>query len=54
MLKEIEEQPNIIKRIFKGRLSLGDFTLHADAYHGMQQENYRFATFVACGTSHYA
>lgn len=54
MLKEIEEQPNIVRRIFKWRLSSDTFNLHSDAYHGMQKEKYRFVTFVACGTSHYA
>jgi glucosamine--fructose-6-phosphate aminotransferase (isomerizing) len=54
MLKEIEEQPNIIRRIFKGRVNEDVFSLHADAYHGMEDEHYRSMTFVACGTSHYA
>lgn len=54
MLKEIEEQPNIIRRIFKGRVTPENYSLHADAYHGMQDEHYRYMTFVACGTSHYS
>lgn len=54
MLKEIEEQPAIIKRIYKGRINFDTQKLHADAFHGMQHEHYRDIVFVACGTSSYA
>lgn len=54
MLKEIFEQPNIIKRIFKGRVDFDRYTLTADAFHGMHNEAYRQLTFVWCGTSYHA
>lgn len=54
MLKEIFEQPNIIRRIFKWRVDFNQNLLHADAFHGMQDENYKKIIFVACGTSYNA
>jgi glucosamine--fructose-6-phosphate aminotransferase (isomerizing) len=54
MLKEIYEQPNIIRRIYKGRVDFDERKLTADAFHGMQQEGYDHITFVACGTSYHA
>lgn len=54
MLKEIEEQPNVMRRVMKGRVDLRDLSLHADAFHGMQDEEYTRIVFVACGTSYYA
>jgi glucosamine--fructose-6-phosphate aminotransferase (isomerizing) len=54
MLKEIFEQPNIIKRIFKWRVDFDHATLAADAFHGMQRESYKQVVFVGCGTSYNA
>ncbi len=53
MLKEIYEQPNVLSRVCKWRVSFEDFTLHADAFHGMHQEDYKKIVTVACGTSNY-
>ncbi len=54
MLKEIYEQPNIIKRIFKWRVDFDHATLASDAFHGMQREAYKQVIFVWCGTSYHA
>ncbi|USN55271.1 MAG: hypothetical protein H6765_01365 [Candidatus Peribacteria bacterium] len=54
MLKEIYEQANIVKRIFKGRVDFEQMKLRADAFHGMQHENYKHIKFVGCGTSYYS
>lgn len=51
MLKEIFEQANIIRRIFKGRVSFQNKLLNAEAFHGMQNENFRHIVFIGCGTS---
>lgn len=52
MEKEIREQPNIIKRICMWRVNFQDMSLMADAFHGMQQEQYNKINIVACGTSY--
>lgn len=52
MEKEIYEQANIIKRICLGRVNFADMSLMADAFHGMQSEQYRKINIVACGTSY--
>lgn len=54
MLKEIFEQPAIIKRIFKWRVDFTDNTMNTDAFHGMQDENFKKIIFVWCGTSYNA
>jgi len=54
MLKEIYEQPAIIKRIYKGRVSFENNTLHGDAFHGMGNESIKQITTVACGTANNA
>lgn len=54
MLKEIFEQPNIIRRIFKGRVDFNKNFLNAEAFHGMQDENFKKIVFVGCGTSYNA
>lgn len=54
MLKEIFEQPVIIKRIFKWRVDFLDNTMNTDAFHGMQDENFKRIIFVWCGTSYNA
>jgi glucosamine--fructose-6-phosphate aminotransferase (isomerizing) len=54
MLKEIFEQPNIIRRIFKGRVDFNKKLLNAEAFHGMQDEQFKKIVFVGCGTSYNA
>jgi len=54
MLKEIFEQPNIIRRIFKGRVDFNKNFLNAEAFHGMQNEQFKKIVFVWCGTSYNA
>ncbi len=54
MLKEIFEQPNIIRRIFKWRADFKTNFLNAEAFHGMQDENFKKIVFIGCGTSYNA
>ena len=54
MLKEIFEQPAIIRRICKGRVGFDTKKLMAEAFHGMQDENFKKIVFVGCGTSYNA
>lgn len=54
MLKEIFEQANIIRRIFKGRVDFNKNFLNAEAFHGMQDEHFKKIVFVGCGTSYNA
>lgn len=54
MAKEIFEQPNIIRRIYKGRANFDSLQLTADAFHGMQDEQYKQIHFVSCGTSYHS
>ncbi len=54
MLKEIFEQANIIRRIFKGRADFNKNFLNAEAFHGMQNEQFKKIVFVGCGTSYNA
>lgn len=54
MLKEIFEQANIIRRIFKWRVDFNKNFLNAEAFHGMQDEQFKKIVFVWCGTSYNA
>jgi len=54
MLKEIFEQANIIRRIFKGRVDFNKKFLNAEAFHGMQHEQFKKIIFVGCWTSYNA
>lgn len=54
MLKEIEEQPNIMRRIYKWRVNFETQQLRADAFHGLQSEEYLQFQWVACGTSYHS
>ncbi len=54
MLKEIYEQPSIIKRIFFWRVDFATNHLEADGFHGMAQEEYERIVLVGCGTSYHA
>lgn len=54
MLKEIFEQANIIRRIFKWRVDFNKNFLNAEAFHGMQNEEFKKIVFIGCGTSYNA
>jgi len=54
MLKEIFEQPNIIRRIFKWRADFNKNFLNAEAFHGMHDEHFKKIVFIGCGTSYNA
>lgn len=54
MLKEIFEQPAILRRIMMGRVDFANKTLMAEAFHGMSHEQYERIILVACGTSYHA
>lgn len=54
MIKEVWEQPNIIRRIFKWRVDFLNYSMNAEAFHGMQNEDFKKIVFVGCGTSYNA
>lgn len=54
MLKEIFEQPNIMRRIYKWRINFETWQLRADAFHWLQTEEYTTFNWVACGTSYHS
>jgi len=54
MLKEIFEQANVIRTIFKWRVDFNRNFLNAEAFHGMQNEQFKKIVFVGCGTSYNA
>lgn len=54
MLKEIFEQPVIMRRILMGRVDFANKILMAEAFHGMHDENYERIILVGCGTSYNA
>jgi len=54
MLKEIYEQPNIVRRIYKGRIQFDDHKLTADAFHTLQNNDIDQITLVGCGTSYHS
>lgn len=54
MLKEIYEQPAIIKRLFKGRVDFDNYTLTAETFYQLSHENFDRVVFVWCGTSYNA
>lgn len=54
MLKEIYEQPNIFRRIYKWRVNFVTHHLRADAFHGLTHESYTQFHRVACGTSYHS
>lgn len=54
MLKEIFEQPAIVRRIMMGRVDFANKKLMAEAFHGMSHEQYERIILVACGTSYHA
>ncbi|USN56494.1 MAG: hypothetical protein H6766_05655 [Candidatus Peribacteria bacterium] len=54
MIKEITEQPAIIRRLLKGRVDLATSTLTAHAFDYIKQHHYDYRTFVGCGTSYHS
>lgn len=54
MRKEIDEQATIMERIMRGRVDFSTQTLMAEAFHGMQDEDYDHIVLVGCGTSYNA
>jgi len=54
MLKEIYEQPAIIRRICKWRVNFETKQLMAESFHGMHDEDFDKVVFVGCGTSYNA
>lgn len=54
MEKEIHEQPNILRRIFKWRVDFENKALNADAFHWMENEDFNKIIFVWCWTSYNA
>lgn len=54
MLKEIHEQASVMKRIFFWRVDFATKHLEAEAFHGMQDEQYEHIVLVGCGTSYNA
>jgi len=54
MIKEIFEQPAIIKRIMMGRVDFSTKTLMTEAFHGMADEQFKQIILVGCGTSYNA
>lgn len=54
MLKEIFEQPEILKRVFQWRIDLDTWDLFADALMDLEKLNIKNVTFIACWTSYHA
>lgn len=54
MLKEIFEQPAIIKRLFKGRIDFSWYSLTAETFYQFAHEQFEKIVFIGCGTSYNA
>lgn len=54
MLKEIYEQPNIIKEIFRWRIDFDAKILNSTAFQELNKTHFDKVVFVACGTSYHA
>lgn len=54
MLKEIYEQPAIIKRLFKGRVDFDQHLLTAETFYQLSHEAFERVVFIWCGTSYNA
>jgi len=56
MLKEIHEQPRALEDTLRGRLDLGDLSVHLDQWQLTEEQVKKFKkiTIVACGTSWHA
>lgn len=51
MLKEIFEQPKIMKAVFQGRADFSDLVLNAAAFQDLRDVEIERIKFIACGTS---
>lgn len=54
MLKEIYEQPNIIRRNFLGRINFDEKTMIADWFHKIDKYDIKKVIFIWCGTSYHS
>ncbi len=54
MLKEIYEQKDVIREMFRGRIDFEKNTLHSDTLEALVQENIEKITIVASGTSYHS
>ncbi len=54
MFKEIQEQPAIVKRLFKWRLDFDNKTLRAESFRELKDRDFDEVVFIACGTSYHA
>lgn len=54
MIKEIFEQPAIIRRLFMGRVDFDNYTLTAETFYQLSEEKFEKVVFIWCGTSYNA
>ncbi len=54
MLKEIEEQPQVIESIFKWRIDFDNFSINAASFQDLENYDFENIVFVGCGTSYNA
>ncbi|MEI7477471.1 MAG: hypothetical protein WCJ81_02895 [bacterium] len=54
MLKEIYEQPAIIRRLCKGRVDFETYALTAETFYQLSEERFEKVVFIGCGTSYNA
>ncbi len=54
MLKEIFEQPEVLKNVFRGRVDFKSKTLHADAFRELDKLDIQRIVFIASWTSYHA
>lgn len=54
MLKEIFEQPKVLRDVFRGRIDFENTVLTASAFEELDKHDFEKITFVACGTSYHA
>lgn len=54
MLKEIFEQPNILREVFRWRIDFENSKLNAASFEELDKHNFEKVIFVACGTSYHA
>lgn len=54
MLKEIFEQPKVLRDVFRGRIDFENAQLTASAFEELDKHDFEKITFVACGTSYHA
>ncbi len=54
MLKEIYEQPSVLREVFRWRVDFENSRLIAHAFEELDQHEFEKITFIACGTSYHA